>query len=101
MMERKKRGKVREHQTSNIQFVYSAPEARQVYVAGEFNEWNLRSVPLKKDKHGTWRKKMSLSPGRYEYKLIADDAWVEDLPGVEVAPNPFGTQNFVLRVPAP
>ena len=99
MLDKKKRAATKTRQRSQIQFVYSAPEAKQVYVAGEFNNWDLRSLPLKRDKDGTWKKKIGLSPGRYEYKLIADDVWVEELPGVEITPNPFGTQNFVLRVP--
>ncbi len=101
MIEKKKRAKSKQEKASPVQFVYTAPEAKKVYVTGEFNDWNLRSLPLKKDKDGTWRKKIDLFPGRYEYKLIADDVWVEELPEAEITPNPFGTQNFVLRVPQP
>jgi hypothetical protein len=42
--------------------------------------------------------KKELHPGRYEYKLFADNAWIEDLPGGEPVSNPFGAQNFITRV---
>jgi hypothetical protein len=39
-----------------------------------------------------------LLPGRYEYKLFVDNVWVENIPELEVVPNPLGTHNFVIRV---
>ena len=64
-----------------VEFAFSAPEAREVFLAGEFNDWNTRSLPLKKSGGGVWRTKIKLAPGRYEYKFFVDNAWVEDLPG--------------------
>jgi len=55
-------------------------------------------MPMKRGKDGNWRVNASLIPGRYEYKFLADNHWIEDLPGVELAANSFGTQNLVLRV---
>ena len=82
----------------NVEFSFYAPEAAEVYVAGEFNRWDTRSLPMKKDKDGVWEAKIKLLPGRHEYKLFADSAWVEDIPGAESVPNPFGTPNFVISV---
>ena len=82
----------------NIEFTFYSPETMNVYVAGEFNGWDTQSLPMKKDKDGVWKSTVKLLPGRYEYKLFADDAWVENLPGAETVSNPFGTQNFVLSV---
>ena len=81
-----------------VEFSFYAPETKEVFLAGEFNAWDTQSLPMKKDKKGVWKTKVKLPSGRYEYKLFADNAWIEDLPGVEPAPNPFGTQNFVMRV---
>jgi 1,4-alpha-glucan branching enzyme len=82
----------------NAEFAFYSSEATNVYVAGEFNGWNTESLPMKKDKDGVWRSKVQLLPGRYEYKLFADNAWIENLPGTEAIPNPFGTQNFIILV---
>jgi len=82
----------------NAEFAFYSSEAANVYVAGEFNGWNTESLPMKKDEDGVWRSKVKLLPGRYEYKLFADNAWIENLPGAESIPNPFGTQNFIILV---
>ena len=94
-MTKKKEEKPKE---KKIEFVFYAPEAMQVFLAGDFNNWDTQSLPMKKGKDGTWKAKIKLAPGRYEYKLFANNAWVEDLPGAELSSNPFGTQNFVTWV---
>jgi 1,4-alpha-glucan branching enzyme len=82
----------------NVEISLYFPEAMSVYVAGEFNGWDTQSLPMKKDKDGVWRSKIKLLPGRHEYKLFADNGWIENLPGAETIPNPFGTQNFIISV---
>ena len=81
-----------------IEFTFRAPEAKKVYIAGTFNDWNAKSMPMKKGKDGTWRIMVKLSPGRYEYKYFVDGTWAEDVPGAELATNPFGTNNCVIGV---
>lgn len=81
-----------------VEFSLSAPEAKEVFLTGEFNHWDIRSMPMRRGKDGNWKVQASLPPGRYEYKFIADNHWVEDLPGAELATNAFGTQNLILRV---
>jgi 1,4-alpha-glucan branching enzyme len=85
-------------QGKNIEFVLDAPGAENVFLAGEFNQWDICSLPMKKGKDGIWRAEIRLFPGCYEYKFFSDNTWVEDLPDMERAPNPFGTQNLVIRV---
>jgi len=81
-----------------IEFTFYAPDAKKVYIAGTFNDWNPKLMPLKKDKNGTWRILIKLAPGRYEYKYFVDGTWAQGMPGVELAPNPFGTHNCVISV---
>jgi 1,4-alpha-glucan branching enzyme len=81
-----------------IEFTFRAPEAKKVYIAGTFNDWNAKSMPMKKGKDGTWRIMVKLSPGRYEYKYFVDGTWAQDIPGAELAPNSFGTNNCVISV---
>ena len=82
----------------NVELTFYSPESMNVYVSGEFNGWDTQSLPMKKDKDGVWRSKVKLLPGRYEYKLFADNAWIESLPDTETVSNPFGTQNFIILV---
>jgi 1,4-alpha-glucan branching enzyme len=81
-----------------VKFTLWAPEAMEVYLAGDFNLWSNKSLPMRKDKKGVWKTEIKLVPGHYEYKYFADNAWVENIPGAESISNSFGTQNFVMSV---
>jgi 1,4-alpha-glucan branching enzyme len=108
-MKRKEEGKTRNSGNSarkettkknekRVEFGLFAPEAKEVFLTGEFNQWDIRSVPMKRGKDGNWKVRTSLPPGRYEYKFVADNHWVEDFAGEELAANTFGTQNLIVRV---
>lgn len=81
-----------------VEFTLYAPDANKVCIAGQFNDWNTKSMPMKKSKDGTWRIKMKLLLGKYEYKYFVDGAWAQDISGAEMIPNPFGTSNCVVNV---
>jgi 1,4-alpha-glucan branching enzyme len=82
----------------NIEFVYDAPKAKKVFLAGSFNNWDPRSLPMKKNKLGQWKTTVSLVPGRYEYKYFADGSWVTDPRSQEVVGNDMGTMNSAISV---
>jgi 1,4-alpha-glucan branching enzyme len=82
----------------DVEFSFYAPEAIKVFIAGEFNGWDIQSLPMKRQRDGIWKRTTKLLPGRYEYKVFADREWVEDLPGEEGVTNPYGTQNFIKWV---
>ena len=67
-------------------------------MAGKFNDWDTKSQPMKKDKQGTWKIKMKLAPGKYEYKYFVDGACVQELPCADLTQNPFGTSNCQITV---
>ena len=81
-----------------VEFTLLAPDPKEVFLAREFNGWDNQSLQMKRSKSGVWKTKIKLSPGRYEYKFFADNAWVESLPGVEQVSNPLGTKNFIVWV---
>ena len=79
-------------------FTFSAAMAGKVCIAGNFNNWDTSSMPMTKGKDGTWKVKLKLSPGNYEYKYFVDGAWAADQSGAELVPNPFGTDNCVMSI---
>jgi 1,4-alpha-glucan branching enzyme len=85
-----------------IKFTLEAPEAGAVFIAGDFNDWDTGSHPLKPDgkngKRGTWKGIVHLDPGIHEYRFIVDGAWHDDPTCMEGVPNEFGTCNCVVRV---
>ena len=74
------------------------PEARQVFVAGSFNDWKPESTPLIRQKDGKWVGDLAVKPGRYEYLFVADGEWLPDPKAKEFVQNPFGGKNSVLSV---
>lgn len=84
--------------TSSVTFEYFAPEARQVILAGSFNNWNTQEVTLKKEKSGRWKVELDLTPGRYEYKYLVDGSWQNDQKPVACVRNPYGSSNSVVEV---
>ena len=72
--------------------------AKMVYLVGNFNNWNPSIKQMTKFKDGSFRARMKLPAGNYEYKFVADKIWMED-PDVEVkVQNPFGSTNSVVKV---
>ena len=82
----------------NVKFALSSPAAVEVLLAGEFNNWDTWSIPLKKSNDGIWSIDIRLLPGRYEYNFIVDGNWVQDTSSPEMVTNPFGTQNSVIII---
>lgn len=81
-----------------VTFLYEAPAAQSVLLAGDFTGWQQAPVSLKKDKTGTWKKSISLPPGRYEYRLLVDGEWRDDPQCSTRQPNQFGGENCVCVV---
>ena len=81
-----------------VQFEFSAPEAREVFIAGEFNHWDVRATPLKKEKNGIWKITLPMTPGRYEYRFLTDGKWENDPSCSGCVPNKFGSLNCVRTV---
>jgi 1,4-alpha-glucan branching enzyme len=81
-----------------VEFTLIAPEAKNVSIAGQFNNWDARALPMKKDKKGAWRIKIKLPQGACQYKYVVDGSWAEDIAGRESEPNAFGTKNCIVTV---
>ena len=81
-----------------ILFKYFAPEAKEVCLAGSFNQWLDKELFLKKDKTGYWKISIPLGEGRYEYRYIVDGNWTSAQDPLESVPNSFGTWNTVLQI---
>lgn len=81
-------------------FELLSPEAREVFVAGSFNDWDPSATPMSEAGNGRWAKELVLSPGRYEYRFVVDGQWIDDPRANEFIANPHGGRNAVLIVNA-
>ena len=81
-----------------VVFKNFAPEAKEVCLAGTFNQWLNKELFLKKDKTGHWKISIPLGEGRYEYRYLVDGNWTNAQDQIESVPNSFGTWNTVLQI---
>lgn len=85
-----------------VTFKIHAPDASNVFLAGDFNDWDTGSLPLrqgKKNGDGLWRLAVYLEPGRHQYRFIVDGLWCDDPLCPQTSANEFGTNNAVLDLP--
>ena len=75
------------------------PGSQEVFLCGDFNQWSPGSLRMiRRDENGQWEKRLTLAPGRYEYKFLVDGEWVHDPAARENVANPYGSLNSVLEV---
>jgi Glycogen recognition site of AMP-activated protein kinase len=84
--------------TISLEFV--KPGAKQVAVAGDFNDWKPERSPLVQIGNGRWVGDVNVKPGRHEYLFVVDGQWLTDPNAKETVQNPFGGKNSVLTVSA-
>lgn len=82
-----------------VLFVAEAPGARQVHVAGDFNDWSATATPMQRLEDGSgFRALLPLGPGRYRYRYVVDGHWSADPHNNMAERNPFGDMNSIVEV---
>ena len=81
-----------------LTFSFTAPEARNVLLAGDFTHWLTNPIPLRKQPNGVWKATASLVPGTYHYRFVVDGEWRDDPECKLRVRNPFGGENDVIQV---
>lgn len=61
-----------------IAFSFAAPAARQVSLAGYFNNWNPKATPMRQGADGVWRVSVAVDPCHCEYQFYVDGVWHDD-----------------------
>jgi 1,4-alpha-glucan branching enzyme len=81
-----------------LTFTLDAPGAKEVMLVGDFNKWDNKAHPMRKNDKGIWNKIVMLSPGMHEYKFLVDGEWWHDPNNDQRCYNEYGTQNSVITV---
>jgi len=84
--------------TRKVRFTVRLPQADEVVLTGDFNQWNPEGIPLHHDGDEEWYTPLELAPGDYQYRLKVDGEWRDNPDATRKVPNPFGTENCVLTV---
>ena len=81
-----------------VKFSFESAGAGEVFLLGDFNNWNPKAHPMKNDGNGRWSRSVVIPPGKYEYKFLADGQWLIDPCNDQCCPNCFGSDNNVLNL---
>jgi hypothetical protein len=88
--------------TELVRFVYVDRNASEVYLVGNFNQWQKDATPLQATGvPGVWAVVVPLSAGMHEYAFVVDgERWAPD-PLAPGKTDEFGTESSVIRVQGP
>jgi 1,4-alpha-glucan branching enzyme len=81
-----------------VEFKFFRPQAGQVHLAGDFNNWRSTELPMVRDESGYWFARMRLPAGEFKFRYLADGEWYTDYAAFGVEPGRFGMDS-ILRVP--
>lgn len=81
----------------DVDFEIKAPQAKEVYIVGDFTGWE-KKIRLRRFSEGVWRKRLALRPGRHEYKFVVDGEWHVDPDNEHRVYNALGTLNSVKEL---
>ncbi|NOY44559.1 MAG: hypothetical protein GXP50_03785 [Deltaproteobacteria bacterium] len=81
---------------------FAAPDAREVRLVGDFNDWGRSPGRVSAVRQGDrWVFRLRLEPGRYQYSFVVDGTrWLPDPNAPGIIPDGFGGRNSVLYVGA-
>ena len=75
---RSKKSESKMEELQKVNFSLLAPDAQNVSLAGDFNDWNVTTHLLQKVSNGKWEVNIDLTPGKYEYRFVVDGEWKND-----------------------
>lgn len=64
-------------QAKTVEVWCHAPKAREVFLAGTFNNWNPKATPMTRIAEN-WKVVLDVMPGLYSYNFVIDGKWVCD-----------------------
>ncbi|MEO8341577.1 MAG: isoamylase early set domain-containing protein [Nitrospirota bacterium] len=86
----------------SVTFEYFDPSATVVTLVGDFNKWDLKARPFKRDAGRLWKVTVRLEPGTYQYKFVVNgERWEEDPLNLHRVLNEHGTFNSIRKVGQP
>jgi 1,4-alpha-glucan branching enzyme len=83
---------------ASYEFCLMAPDAAEVFLAGDFNNWESNQHKMRKFKNGLHKKSLKLKPGRYEYRFVVDGSWWTDPANEHRCANAYGEDNSVIEI---
>lgn len=74
----------------------------QLYLLGDFNDWNTPGIPLRKQSNRRYVVQLSLDPGVYEYKILliegGEERWIDFTDETFKVSDGFGGENGLILI---
>ncbi len=83
--------------SGGILFQYLAPGAKEVYLAGDFNQWVAEPL-MRRNGNDLWQRVMPLNKGGYRYKFLVDGEWKLDPAAQTQKQNPYGNRDSYIEI---
>jgi 1,4-alpha-glucan branching enzyme len=77
------------------EFTFYRPNAKRVFLVGDFNGWKPNDLPLMRGENGYWRGVVKLPPGTFRFRYLADGQWFVDYAAFGLLQGPFGPDSVV------
>ncbi|MCH7886199.1 MAG: AAA family ATPase [Planctomycetes bacterium] len=74
------------------------PDASEIQLAGDFNDWMPHTTPMRKLTNGDFECRLRLPKGRYRYRLVVDGRWLHDVHNPVIETNEYGELNSVVEI---
>ncbi len=79
-------------------FSIAAPDAKEVFITGDFNNWELSDKNKMELTEDGWIKELALPQGRHRYRFVMDGKWIEDPNNALKEVNPYGEMDSLIEV---
>lgn len=77
-------------------FSVKAPNAKEVYLAGEMTSWQSNILKMKKGADGIWSLPLYLEQGAWQYKFVIDGQWHYDKANPVTTDDGFDGYNSII-----
>jgi len=81
-----------------VNFICAAPQARQVHLSGDFNDWDPAAHPMHRQPDGNWLLQVHLNHGHHHYRFLIDGKPTLDPHAHGVARDHMGAKVSLLAV---
>lgn len=89
----------------HVRIVFELPSclwADRIYLIGDFNQWDERSIPMHQERDGVWRATLDLPAGQqYQFRYMIDGQWKTDYHADGFAQGVYGADNSVVHTTLP
>lgn len=84
----------------NVKFIYKSETNKNVYLSGDFNNWDPFMFRMKEDSKnpGTYSISMRMSPGNHYYKFVTDGISIQDPNNPQKAYDSRGNAVSILTI---